>query len=47
MHWIVAELSGRAQGCLEKLPVGHAAELMETVASKGEAIKNPNRKLEA
>jgi len=37
------KLSGKAQDSLEKLPVGHAAELMEKVINKGESIKNPDK----
>ena len=36
-------LGEKAQAAISKLPIGHAAELMETVVSKGEAIKNPDR----
>ncbi len=37
------KLGGKAQSSLEKLPVGHAAELMEAVVTKGEAIKNADK----
>ena len=37
------KLGEKAQAAISKLPIGHAAELMETVVSKGEAIKNPDR----
>ena len=37
------QLGVKAQSCLEKLPVGKAAELMDRVVSKGETIKNPDK----
>ena len=37
------QLGVKAQSCLEKLPVGKAAELVDKVVTKGKTITNPDK----